>query len=131
MAVDRRSRIPDVNQVRTRLEQWRRRRRGRAPIPDELWAAAVEVAQRDGVNRTAVALGLDAGKLKRQMGAVIASPWKAAPPTFVELVTPATNGSPEYSIEMEGRGGKLRIHSKGGAVADLAALTRALWGLAV
>jgi hypothetical protein len=75
-------------------------------------------------------LRLDAGKLKRQMAAADSTPRKAAAPAFLELVASATNGSPEYTIEMEGHGGKLRIHAKGGAVADLAALGRALWGLA-
>jgi hypothetical protein len=48
----------------------------------------------------------------------------------VELVASAADGSPEYTIELEGRHGKLRIHSKGAAAADLAELSRALWGLA-
>jgi hypothetical protein len=59
--------ILDIDEVRTRFENWRQTRRGKARIPDELWSAAVEVARRDGVNQTAAALHLDAGKLKRSM----------------------------------------------------------------
>jgi hypothetical protein len=122
--------IPDVSEVRSRFEQWRQTRQGKARIPDELWSAAVAVARRDGVNRTAAALHLDGGKLKQRMAAAGSRPRKGAPPAFVELVASAADGSPEYTIEMEGRHGKLRIHSKGASAVDLANLSRALWGLA-
>ena len=56
-----------IDEVRTRFESWRQTRKGKACIPDNLWSAAVEVARRDGVNRTAVALRLDGGKLKRRV----------------------------------------------------------------
>jgi len=87
------------------------------------------VARRDGVNRTAAALHLDGGKLKRRMAAAVSHPRKA-PPAFVELRASATGGAPEYTIELEGRNGKLRIQCKGATAADLAELSRALWGLA-
>ena len=122
--------IPDVSEVRSRFEKWRQTRQGKARIPDQLWSAAVAVARRDGVNRTAGALHLAGGKLKRRMAVADSRPLKSAPPAFVELVASAADGSPEYTIELEGRHGKLRIHSKGAAAADLAELSRALWGLA-
>jgi hypothetical protein len=37
----------DVEEVQTCFEQWRQNRQKRAPIPDELWAAAVEAARSD------------------------------------------------------------------------------------
>jgi hypothetical protein len=49
-----------IDEVRTRFEQWRQTRLGKARIPDELWLAAVEVARRHGCNRTAAALRLEA-----------------------------------------------------------------------
>ncbi len=122
--------IPDVSEVHSRFEQWRQTRQGKARIPDELWSAAVEVARREGVNRAAAALHLDGGKLKQRMAAAGSRPRKAAPPAFVELVASAADGSHEYTIELEGRHGKLRIHSKGATAAELAELSRALWGLA-
>jgi hypothetical protein len=88
----------------------------------------VEVARRDGVGRTAAALHLDGGKLKRQVVAAESRP-KSAPPAFVEFVASGADGAPEYTIELEGSHGKLRIHSKGARAADLAELSRALWGL--
>jgi len=104
--------------------------RGKARIPDELWSEAIEVARRDGVHRTATALHLDGGKLKRHMLASDSPSRKATPPAFVELMAPGSAGLPEYTIELEGRNGKLRIHCQGATAADLADLSRALWGLA-
>jgi hypothetical protein len=89
-----------------------------------LWSAAAELARKDGINRTAAELHLDGGKLKRLMGARAAS--GKPTPTFVELLTPAIS-VPEYTIELEGRRGTLRIQLKGASTSDLAVLSRALW----
>ena len=63
-----RKQVAAVEEVGTRLEEWRQsRRHKRTAIPDELWSAAIEVARRDGLGRTAAALRLDYGKLKRLM----------------------------------------------------------------
>src|SRR6266700_3031302 len=78
------SRCSNLDEVRTRFENWRQNRRGKQRIPDELWSAAIEVARRDGVNPTAAALHLDGGKLKRRMVAADSVPGSAMPPTFVE-----------------------------------------------
>jgi hypothetical protein len=122
-----------MDELRSRFEEWRRTRQGRRDIPDELWAAAVEVARRDGANRTALALRLDGDKLRRLMAAADAASGGAVPPAFVELVTaggvPAA-ALPEYTLEVEGRRGKLRIHCKGVTTAELASLSRTLWEVA-
>jgi hypothetical protein len=119
----------NLDEARTRFENWRQSRRGKERIPDELWSVAIEVARRDGVNPTAVALHLDGGKLKRRMAAADSVPGKAVPPTFVELVAPSA-GLRECTIELEGRNTKLRIHWKGATAADVAVLSRALWDVA-
>jgi hypothetical protein len=117
----------DINEVRSRFKSWRNTRKGKSRIPDELWSAAVEVARREGVNQTAGALHLDGGKLKRRMMATGSVPDKAMPPAFVEMMVPQSVGASEYTIELEGRNGKLRIHWKGATAAELAGLSRALW----
>jgi hypothetical protein len=122
--------IPSIDEVRTRFEQWRQTREGRIPIPDELWSMAAEVARRDGVNRTATVLHLDGGKLKRMMGTLNAVDNRAESPTFVELMASGTSGLAEYTIEVESRNAKLRIHCKGATMAELAELSRALWDVA-
>ena len=128
MTQSRSSRISDIQEVKTRFEQWRQGRQKKGRIPDELWAAAVALAHRDGINRTAAALHLDGGKLKRQMAA--ANPIKKASPAFVELMVPGSSGRAEYTFELEGENGKLRIHCQGASATELAALSRALWDVA-
>lgn len=119
-----------VDQVLTRFGQWRQDRRGKARIPDELWTAAMEVARREGVNRTAAVLHLDGGKLKRRMVAANMVSERAMPPAFVELFAPQTGAVPEYTVELEGRRAKLRIHLKGATASDLTSLSRTLWDAA-
>jgi hypothetical protein len=116
----------NVEELQNRFGQWRQNRQGRAPIPDELWAAAAEAASSNGVNRTAAALHLDGGKLKRRMVAADVSTRKKMPEAFVELIAPPSTGLPECVIELEGRQGRIRIHWKGVRAADLAELSRAL-----
>jgi hypothetical protein len=125
MARGRRSPTASIEEVGARFEQWRQTRQGKARIPDELWAAAVEVARRNGCNRTAATLHLDGGKLRKQMLAAGAGGKKAAPPAFVELIAPEANSVAEYTIELEG--GTLRIHCKGATATEIAELSRALW----
>lgn len=124
-------RAPNIEEVRTRFEQWRQARQGKTPIPDELWAAAAAVARRDGINRTASALHVDGGKLKRRMAVAAKSVCRRdRPPAFVELTSLAQAGLPEYTLELDGHNGKLRIHCKGATATELAALSRALLDIA-
>jgi hypothetical protein len=129
MTHSRSTRISDIHELQTRFEQWRQSRQKKGPIPDELWAAAVTLALRVGISRTAAALHLDGGKLKRQM-AGSAIPNQRTPPSFVELVAPGGSGRAEYTFELESGNGKLRIHCQGATAVELAALSRALWEVA-
>ena len=119
-----------VDEVGARFEQWRQNRQGRARIPDELWSAAIELARRDGVNQTASALRLDGGKLKRLMTPDRAPADRPTPAAFLELMPSGTIGLPEYTLELEGPNGKLRIHCKGTTATELVELSRALWAVA-
>ena len=127
------SQVPSIGEVSSRFERWRRTRQGKAPIPDELWSAAAAVARRDGVNPTAVALHRDGGKLKRRMAVSGPAPRKEPPAAFVEWVAPSRARSahlPEYTFELEGRNGKLRIPCQAATAAELATLSRTLWDMA-
>ena len=63
-------------------------------------------------------------KLKRQMIASGRSSRKTPPAAFIELLAASESRSgaylPEYTLELEGRDGKLRNHCKAGAAAELA-----------
>ena len=135
--------IPNsIQKVYRRFEQWRSAHTGRLPIPERLWAAAVELAREHGVFHTAQALHLEYGKLKRLVGSASAvakgrvakarapAPRRAqstAPPAFVELLASQAAGVSECLIELEGRRGKIRLQWKGTTAPDLGGLSRAFW----
>ena len=116
-----------VEEVKARFEEWRRNRKGKAPIPDELWAAAAELARTEGVSRTSTELRVEWNHLKRRMAAASGASSKLAAPRFVELAAPRGESLPECTIELEGRHAKLRIQLKDASAAYLATLSRELW----
>jgi hypothetical protein len=119
--------IITLEDTKKRFEEWRSNRRGKARIPAELWSAAVEVARKEGINRTARELHVAWDDLKRRMATTAEVRQRPGSPVFVELVAPQTQPVPECTLEVEGRQGKLRIQLKGASASDLATLSRALW----
>jgi hypothetical protein len=123
----RKTAIITIEEAKARFEAWRQNRRGKSSIPDELWAAAVEVARREGVNRASTELRVEWNHLKRRMDAASAASAKPVPPAFVELVAPRAQSLPECVIELECHRGKLRIQLKNVPASYLATLSRELW----
>lgn len=95
--------------VYRRFEPWRRSHQERLPIPNPLWASAVELARDHGVCRTAQILRLEYGKLKRLAQSAEPVPPTTAPPAFVERLAPPAAGLSECRIELEGPRGKMHI----------------------
>ena len=119
--------------LRRRFERWRRTRKVRSRIPEPLWASAVKSAGRYGIHRTAKVLRVDYYALKKRVdGAPAATasktPAEAAGARFLELPAAAWAGSGKCTLELEDAdGAKLRVHLKGFAAPDLAALSRSFW----
>lgn len=133
--------------VQRRFERWRQTRPPRSRIPGGLWAAAVMLASSHGIHRVSKALRLDYYSLKKrveQRSAVgsdsaaddsacaaakkISAPfWELAP--AVELAGAAlSTGQCECRLELQNTAGsKLRVHLRGIAAPDLAALSRSFW----
>ena len=124
-----RSKTPTVSleEAKSLFGEWRQNRRGKARIPVELWSAAVTVARKEGLNRTARELHVAWDDLKRRMAVTEGIPRQAGSPAFVELVTPRAQALAECTIELEGRRGKLRIQLKNIPASYLATLSRELW----
>jgi hypothetical protein len=116
----------EIEKAREQLEDWRRKQPGRARIPEDVWAVAVELARQHGVHQTARTLRLDYVKLKKRLGGGCHGSGSEVPATFVEVMAPEGSSLCECSMEMEGRRGKIRIQIKGATMPDLAALSRAL-----
>jgi len=101
-----------LQQLKRRLDEWRAVRASGARLPEEFWAAAVELAGQQGLCRAAKVLRLDYTALKRRVAAA-SSPPATAPPTFVELLNPPGPIAADCLIEPEGAGGgRMRIQMK-------------------
>ena len=118
--------------IQRRFDRWRQTHQARSRIPDVLWAAAVKMAGTCGLHRTAKTLRLDYYALKKRVqqdGVAIADrPEKGAVATFLELASSPSIGVCECTLDLENAGGaKMRVHLKGVAMPDLAALSRSFW----
>jgi len=118
-----------LEETRRRIARWRERRPYRgAAMPAALWAAAIAAARQHGLYRTARALRVDYGSLKKRLGTAGAG--RGPSPAFVELppaVGPSALGP--CVIDLEGRRGRhMRIEVAGVTVADLVTLTQVAWG---
>jgi hypothetical protein len=127
------SSFDDLEELRKRFEEFRNQHQTRTRLPEELWRAAAEIAERRGINQVCRGLRLDANSLKKWLGKGVdgAKPKyarkkrPAVMPTaaFVELLTPATQVAASCVIEVESqRGGKLRLELKGIATSEIAQL---------
>jgi hypothetical protein len=128
----------DVEQVRRRWAEWRNTHAVRSRLPEELWAAAVELVQRDGIDATARALDVDKPSLRKWAGRL--NPARPQPtrrksqpkeranalPAFVELLASGSGTGTSCMVEVESpRGAKLRLEWKGMQASELAELIRA------
>jgi hypothetical protein len=127
----------DVEQLRRRFADWRGTHAVRARLPEELWSAAAELAQRDGIDATAEALDVDKPSLRKwadrfQPRRKPRSRWSqskrkaSAAPAFVELLASGSGAATSCLVEVESpRGAKLRLELKAVPTSQLADLIRA------
>jgi hypothetical protein len=118
-----------MDQVRQRIETWRRTRVRRGRMPEELWRAAMALAREYGVYAVARGLGVNYDSLKARVGG--AAKRDGAPVSgFVELSPGLSMGAlPAGSVlELVGAGGeKLTIRLAGSGEVDVADLCRDFW----
>jgi len=115
--------VPEQLQLLScQLEEWRNAHPRRSRLPEELAAAAVELARQHGLFRTAQTLRLDYTNLKKRVQT--APGMRAtAPAAFMELVAPSPVTG-ECTVEVESARGKLRVAVKGTAAPDVMSLIR-------
>jgi hypothetical protein len=92
---------------------------------------ATQLAGRFGVSRTAATLKLDYYSLKRRLpeGTAPVAQAGGGEPAFLELPASSLAAAAECVIDCENSSGaRMRIHFKGVALPDLAALGRSFWG---
>lgn len=117
---------PLMSDVQRRIEHWRRTRRCRTAMPEELWMAAAAVARVRGVNATADALRLDYYRLKSRLGNGSQKVPRAI--TFVEARVPPVPqvAGEEYLVELERTDGG-RMRARVSTLDALAVLSESFW----
>ena len=118
----------DLLQLSQRLEEWRSANPARTRLPEPIWEAAVEMAQRHGLHCTTKALRMDYTRLKKRLPAGTQPP-RPAPPAFLELLASPTIGPVECVVELESASGRIRVSMKGAAL-DWSSLLHAWRGAA-
>ena len=118
--------IPDdLLQLSQRFEEWRSVQPPRSRLPESMWAAAAEMAQRHGLHCTTKALRLDYTRLKKRLPTPVGlAPARSAPPDFLELLAPPVAAVAECVVEVESSRGRMRVAMKG-VTPDWAGLLRA------
>ena len=114
----------DLLQLSRRFEEWRSAQPARSRLPESMWAAAAEMAQRHGVQRTTKALRLDYTRLKKRLPTAVSGQTRSAPPDFLELLASSASSVAECVVEVESSRGRMRVAMKG-VTPDWAGLLRA------
>ena len=101
-----------LEEVQQRFERWRKGRKRGTPIPTALWEGAVRLCVDHSLYKISSALHLDYNVLKKRFQS-------AGPDPFPESVTPSDfvaldlrSSLPEFIMEMERAGGRMRIHPR-------------------
>lgn len=127
MARGTRGGVEELDQVRGRLDRWRRTPgRGRG-IPEEIWRSAVGVARQHGVAYIARSLSLSFARLKSRVAAEVTD-GASGSAGFVELGMNGPEPAAGCEIELAAAdGARMTVRMAGPVPAALTALADALW----
>ena len=119
---------PSLEEVQQGFERWRKGRKRGTPIPAALWEGAVRLCVDHSLCKISSALHLDYNVLKKRFHS-------ACPDHFPESVTPSDfialdlrSSLPEFIMEMERAGGRMRVHIKGASGFHPLELMEMFWG---
>lgn len=122
---------PTLEEIQEQFIAWRSSRSRRESIPDGLWEAAVRLAEDYSIGRISRVLRLSHSDLKRRVQAHGDNGYqekKGGSYRFVEFALNKAESDSECLVEMEDhRGGKLKVHMKGGVGFNLLEVAQAFW----
>ena len=120
---------PSLGEVKEQFKIWRRTRKSLRPIPEKLWAAAVNLTGYHSISQIAKELVVDYSVLKRRVQ--LKNKDAAAstnPPDFIELNLEPPAAVSECIVEMQDRLGlKMRMHFRGQTDVVLLELAKLFW----
>ncbi len=124
---------PSLEQVQQRFESWRKLRKKRTRIPQNLWQAAVALSEEYSIYHLSKALRVNYTTLKKKVAGTHLPeehPCEIFSTPFIELPAPAPL-LPESTIEMiKTNGSVMRMNVKGATCSDLVELGKAFLAMA-
>jgi len=115
---------PSLEEVKERFAKWRQNRKGKEPIPDELWQAAVGLTSEYSVSKIAKTLSLTHSYFKKRMIEV-----QNNEPAFVEFhLSPPATASTHWVLEMDKPdGAKIRISCQNASLPNILEMGKMFW----
>ncbi len=120
---------PTLAEVQASFADWRKNKKHRRPIPEDLWTAAVRLSPEHSLHKISTALSLSYTDLKKRVKSDKTSHATGTSPSleFIPLDISPTHPA-ECIVEMEHRNGnKMRMHFKGKAELDLQVFAESFW----
>ena len=114
-------------EVQTRFIDWRKNKKHRRRIPEDLWTAAVRLSPEHSLHKISTTLSLSYTDLKKRIKSDKTSPAISPAPDFIPIDIPHPHNT-ECIVEMEHyNGNKMGMHFKGKADIDLQAFSESFW----
>ncbi len=117
---------PDIAEAKNQFKHWRKTRKSRKPIPEDLWQSAINLSKIYSVNKISKELSLNHTALKKRFhdSQIISS-------SFIEIDMPSPPSQISVSecvVEMvDVNGSQMKMYFKGEAGIDLLELGKSFW----
>ena len=117
-----------MQKAQEKFKHWRKTRKSRKPIPEELWQVAVNLSKKHSVNQISKGLSLGHTELKNRINT--SSVNSKAVSSFIEVDIPASVfQTSECVVELtDGKGAHMKMYFKGEAGIDLLELGKTFIG---
>lgn len=128
---------PAVNlqEVQQRFDGWRAQRKRGTPIPASLWEDAVSLCAGHSLSKVSSALRLDYNVLKKRLQLAFPDRFSHSAASYVQSMPPSdfiavdlSPTLPEFIMDMERAGKRMRIHIKGTLDFQPLELMKTFWG---
>ena len=118
-----------LDEVKEQFKTWRRSRKRLQPIPEKLWAAAVDLTAQHSISQISKELVVDYSALKRRIPIKKKDAAASAKPSgFIEVNLEPPAAVSECIVEMQDcLGSKMRMHFRGQTAVDLFQLAKLFW----
>jgi hypothetical protein len=124
-----------IEEIQQRFEGWRAERKRGTPIPASLWEDAVSLCASHSLSKVSSALRIDYKVLKKRLQLAFPDRFSHSAASYVQSMPPSdfiavdlSATLPEFIMDMERAGERMRIHIKGRSDFQPLELMKTFWG---